>query len=48
VEFIRVQIDKVSLLALIIWFYETHADERILFALIGGLIMLIQGRRFRQ
>lgn len=47
VEFIRVQIDKFLLTALLIWLFSHHADDRLVYAVLGGLVMLIQGRRFK-
>lgn len=46
-EFIRVQSDKFILLGLILVLHLWHAPENIQSAAIGGLIVLIQGQRFK-
>lgn len=45
-EFLRVQSDKIILLMLIAFLHYVHADEQLKYV-IGALIVLIQGQRFK-
>lgn len=46
-EFLRVQSDKFILLLLIILLHCFHSPENMQAAAVGGLIVLIQGQRFK-
>lgn len=46
-EYFRVQSDKLLMFALILVLHWIHADEKLQAAAIGGLIILIQGQRFK-
>lgn len=46
-EFVRVQSDKFILLGLILLLHFWHAPDTIQSAAVGGLIVLIQGQRFK-
>lgn len=46
-EFFRVQSDKFILFALIIFLHYSHSDAQMQAAAVGGLIVLIQGQRFK-
>jgi hypothetical protein len=47
-EFLQVQTDKFLLAYLLIWFYVHGSDPKIYMGILGALILLIQGRRFKQ
>jgi hypothetical protein len=46
-DFLRVQSDKIIMLVLIAFLFHVHADEKLVDVAVGGLIMLIQGQRFK-
>lgn len=46
-EFLRVQCDKFILLTLIGFLHFSHAPIELQSAAVGGLIVLIQGQRFK-
>lgn len=46
-EYFRVQSDKIFMLVLIALLHWWHADDKLQAAAVGGLIILIQGQRFK-
>lgn len=46
-EFVRVQSDKFLLLGLLIYLHHIHAEVTLQATTLGGLIVLIQGQRFK-
>jgi hypothetical protein len=47
-EFVRVQCDKFLLLGLVVFMHFAHMDAQLQATALGGLIILIQGQRFKR